>query len=365
MSLTIQNFRSITSGTLPAGLAAGQIAFNTRDRFMFIGDGTNQITVEGTALSNGDTAYGRITYTTIPTVSTTGYQIVDLDHQSISGSTQVVSVDDSKFGSPNAGTTITDALVLAQGQAAATPADSLQPGDQIIYTSAVSNPAGGAYVIANANPGPGVKAIKISAGVADASTQVKGIVQLATATQVDPTQGAPAAAATVATAQQLHALAQLVQGLQAGTTQLGTYNPTASNGQIATVNATGGTTRGFTTNAKIKGNAGTALAGDWFLVTQSGTISGEDDVNGTAVAGDHIVYDGGHWHLVSLGDGLTQILHGLGDVYDTNAITATSGDLAASTGSNTKGLLFRDSSVADGDPSAYRLANVIDLGTYG
>jgi len=78
-------------------------------------------------------------------------------------------------------------------------------------------------------------------------------------------------------------------------------------------------------------------------------------LNAAVQAGDHLAYDGAIWHIVSLGAGLSQVLHGLSDVSDATVQTV----------GNQKGVLIRDGGVsADGAAGAYKLADVIDLGTY-
>ena len=76
---------------------------------------------------------------------------------------------------------------------------------------------------------------------------------------------------------------------------------------------------------------------------------------GTPVAGvdpGSYVYDGAALQMASS----PAMLHTLSDVTDTNVVTVSA--------ASTKGILVRDSSVADGAASAYKLVSVLDLGSF-
>jgi hypothetical protein len=159
------------------------------------------------------------------------------------------------------------------------------------------------------------------------------------------------------------ALAELVAGLATGSNLLGTYDAgAAGGGSIATVTAgaSGGGRAGFAVAAKIAAGSG-MKEGDYFLVTKAGTVTGETPatLNVAMNANDHIVYDGATWHLVSSGvvAGAAFAVHSAADVSDTTVASVTS--------ANQKGVLVRDSGVAaDGTAAAYKLVNVLDLGTF-
>ncbi len=193
----------------------------------------------------------------------------------------------------------------------------------------------------------------------------KGVVYLARDTDVKPAAQAGATAPdglAVATAAQVKALAELVAGLATGSTSLGTYDASVGGGQIKSVTtaATGGTPAraGFTVGGKV--SAGSNMAeGDYFLVVKGGTVTGDAaPLNVALNANDHIVYDGAAWHVVASGvvASSSSSVHSANDVSDSAIATMTA--------VNQKGLLVRDNSIADGAAAAYKLANVLDLGTF-
>jgi hypothetical protein len=99
--------------------------------------------------------------------------------------------------------------------------------------------------------------------------------------------------------------------------------------------------------------------GDYFLVTKAGTVTGDaPNLNVALNANDHIVYDGAAWRVVSSGvvGTSTNTVHSAGDVADGTVVQVTS--------ANQKGVLVRDNSIADGVAAAYKLVNVLDLGTF-
>ena len=56
MSPVLQQLRTSSATKLPASLEAGQIAFNLANHWILIGDGSSDVTVDGTALAYGTTA---------------------------------------------------------------------------------------------------------------------------------------------------------------------------------------------------------------------------------------------------------------------------------------------------------------------
>ena len=349
MALTIQQLRTTNSANLPTGLEPGQIAFNIPNRWMCVGNGTNGITANGVALSAGNKTVLGVAGVTVPAAGAgKGYNIVQLDNVA---TTSVVSVSNTDVVAET-GTALQQIYSAAQKKT--NPINSLKSGDQIIVTDGANQ---GAYV------SDGTKAVQLSSGVAKATTRAAGNtggtlggVYLANNTDVaetaSPGQTAPDPSA-VATAAQLKALTDRVGALTTGTANLGTY--AAATG-VATVN-TSGTARGYSAGNKVSAVGKTATAGDFFLVTAAGTIAGETQtsLNVAVHAGDHLAFDGSVWHVVSLGSGISALLTGLGDVAD-KAIAKVG---------NQKGVLIRDGGVAaDGTAGAYKLADVIDLGSF-
>ena len=100
--------------------------------------------------------------------------------------------------------------------------------------------------------------------------------------------------------------------------------------------------------------------GDYLLVVKPGTVTGETpaSLNVAMNANDHIVYDGAAWRLVSSGvvAGTAFSVHAASDVSDTAVVSVTS--------ANQKGVLVRDNAITDGVAAAYKLVNVLDLGTF-
>ena len=408
MALTIQQLRSNTSGRLPAALEAGQFAVSLADDFLFVGDGTDTVKIinpNGTNqivtqpwVTGGGTVYGKTP--TVPTIATgKGYIIYDL-HTGESGGVFtgaaaptspapvagdlwmdtttannpiLKTYDGSSWipihkegnvftqttlqvdGATGADTSAKITQSLIDNVAAVTGASDLNVGDTAIVTGTLVNTTGEGNFIYD-----GSNWIQQSASTPDASTAAKGVAQLAEDAVVLPT-GAPGATAVpagpiVATAQQLKALADQVQGLATGAAFLGTYDGGTGNGQIDTA-STAGVSAGFANGTKIGGT--TPDVGDYFIVINGGTVTGETDtaLNVTLTAGDRLTWLGSGWVVIqsaSLNTGAT--LHSLDDVVDSTAsIVATT---------NHKGLLLRDSGVADGLPGAYKLIDVIDLGTF-
>jgi hypothetical protein len=349
MAITIQQLRTTNSANLPTALDPGQIAFNLPNRWMCVGNGSNGVTANGVAVSAGNKTVMGVGGVTIPAVATgKGYNIVQLDNNS---TTAVISVSNTDV-TAETGTPLQQIYLAAQKKTV--PANSLKSGDQIIVTD---GPNQGAYV------SDGTKAVQLSSGIAKATVRAAGNtggtlggVYLANDSDVAETastgQTSPDPSA-VATGAQLKALADRVGALTTGTSNLGTYAATTG---VATVNTTG-TARGYAAGNKVSAAGKNPVAGDFFLITTAGTIAGETQasLNVAVGAGDHLAFDGSVWHVVSLGSGVAPLLTGLADVADKTVVTV----------GNQKGVLIRDGGVAtDGDPSAYKLANVIDLGTF-
>jgi hypothetical protein len=347
--LTIQQLRTTNSANLPTALEPGQIAFNIPNRWMCVGNGTNVVTANGTTITAGNKTVLGVAGVTVPAVAASkGYNIVQLDNNA---TTAVISVSNTDV-TAETGTALQQIYLAAQKKT--TPINSLKSGDQIIVTDGANQ---GAYV------SDGTKAVQLSSGIAAATVRAAGNtggtlggVYLANNSDVAETASAGQTApdpSAVATAAQLKSLADRVGALTTGTANLGTYNPTTG---VATVN-TSGTARTYAAGNKVSAAGKNPVAGDFFLITTAGTIAGETQasLNVAVQAGDHLAFDGSVWHVVSLGSGLAQLLTGLGDVADT----------AIATVGNQKGVLIRDGGVAaDGAAGAYKLANVIDLGTF-
>ena len=192
----------------------------------------------------------------------------------------------------------------------------------------------------------------------------KGVVYLARDSDVKPASASGTApdALAVSTAGQVKALATVVAAMATGSALLGTYDASASGGQIKTVTATAtaGTPAraGFTVGGKINGGSN-AVEGDYFLVVKAGTVAGDATTLNKAInANDHLVFDGAVWHVIESGvvAAAAFSIHSAADVADAA--------IAAVTPADQKGLLVRDASVADGLAGAYKLADVIDAGTF-
>jgi hypothetical protein len=160
----------------------------------------------------------------------------------------------------------------------------------------------------------------------------------------------------------MKALATLVAALTTGSALLGTYDASTGGGVIKTLTATAtaGTPAraGFALAGKINSGSN-AVEGDYFLVVKAGTVTGDAATLNKAIqANDHIVYDGAIWHVIESGvvAAAAFSVHAAADVSDSA--------VAAVTPANQKGLLVRDASVADGLVGAYKLADVIDAGTF-
>jgi hypothetical protein len=247
-------------------------------------------------------------------------------------------------------------------------AANLQSGDQLIVTAGTGSPYAdapiGSYIWDGRNwvvSGAGVPDATARTGTANGGTGgVKGAVYLARNSDVAET-GATGSTTpdplAVATAAQVKALADLVGGLTTGTTLLGTYD--AGTGQIAAVTAAasaGGRT-GFAVGAKINAGSG-QQEGDYFIVSKPGTPTGDAaPINVALNANDHIVFTGAAYHVIASGVIASSVsVHSCVDVADT-----TVGSVSAT---NTKGLLVRDGSINDGLPNAWKLVDVLDLGTF-
>lgn len=208
------------------------------------------------------------------------------------------------------------------------------------------------------------------AGLPDASARtgtgasgtggVKGVVYLARDSDVKETGAAGSTTPdplAVATAAQLKTVNDLIGTLTTGVNLLGTYD--ASGSAIASVNGTAaaGGRAGFAAAAKISAGSG-QQEGDYFLVSKDGTPTGDAaPINVALNANDHIVWTGAAWHVIASGvvKGSTSV-HSCTDVSDATVQTVTA--------ANIKGLLVRDVTVADGLPNAYKLVDVLDLGTF-
>ena len=124
--------------------------------------------------------------------------------------------------------------------------------------------------------------------------------------------------------------------------------------------ATGG--RANLANGDPLSGATGLIAGDYFMIATAGTPTGltgaAATLNGKAfTVGDQVVYDGAEWREFTSPPPPSNTLHGLSDVDD----AATAAVVAA----DVKGLLVRDGSVAaDGSPGAYKLVEVLDLGSF-
>lgn len=370
MAAVVQQLRTTDASKVPAGLEPGQVAFNLANSWMFVGNGTADILIDGaapTAYSATRSVFG-VAGIAIPAkpAAGKGYEIFELDPTI--PTPHVYSITDDLVNAA-AGVGLTPkanaALITAT---AITSAADLGQGDTLVITAGTGSPFAaaplGSYVWDGAKwvptGGSSPDATAHTAGSAGTGTGgVKGVVYLARATDVLETGAATATTPdplAVATAAQLKALADRVGTLATGHALLGTYDGSTSG--IKTVNPTAsvGGRAGFAVAAKISAGTG-MLAGDYFVVSDAGTIAGDTvNINQAVNVGDQILYDGAAWHVLAAGSAGGDTLHGLADVADSAVATVA--------GTDVKGLLVRDNTIADGLPGAYKLISVLDLGTF-
>lgn len=411
MAATVQQLRTTSAANLPLKLAAGQIAFNLANKWLLVGIGGDDILVAGKAL----TAYGS-TQTILGVLNVTvpakpvggGYEIFDLEGAGIAtGSTIPAAsaanagqlfVNTSNPSSPQllisngtafvgvsrppsvysltdkevhdaAGAGITDkgnAALTAKGGGFAV--GNLQSGDVLLIAAGTGSPYAdaplGQYLWDGSNwvlAGAGVPDATARTGTGSGGTGgVRGVVYLARDSDVAETGAAGSTVPdplAVATATQVKRLTDLIGTLTGGVALLGTYD--ASTSAIASVNGTAsaGGRGGFTVGGKISGGTD-PIEGDFFIVSKAGTPTGDAaPINVALNANDHVVWTGSAWHVVSAGVDIGPVsLHSCVDVSDSA--------VAAVTAANVKGLLVRDSSVADGLANAYKLVEVLDLGQF-
>jgi hypothetical protein len=408
VAVTLQHLRTNTATKIPTSLAAGQVAFNLANGWLFVGNGGNDILVKGVAVAgygttatvmgvpgvavpakptgNGYEIYqlggaGVSTGGTLPGTPTVGQVFVDT---SVSGKPAmlvwngsawvppvnppaVYALSDAEYTAAAGGGV--DAKTLAAltakviGTKAAGTAPTLHSGDTLIIGGAGAD--AGTYIYNGTGwtkSGGSLPDATDRGGTGTAGT--KGVVYLARDSDVKPASASGTApdALAVATASQVKALATVVAAMATGSALLGTYDASVGGGQIKTVTATAtaGTPAraGFIIGGKI--NAGSnAVEGDYFLVVKAGTVTGDAATLNKAIqANDHLVYDGATWHVIESGvvAAAPFAIHSAADVAD--------GAVAVVTTANQKGLLVRDASVADGLAGAYKLADVIDAGTF-
>ena len=414
MAATVQQLRTTSATAIPAKLAPGQIAFSLANNWMFVGVDGADILVHGKALASA--AYGT-TQTILGKANVSvpakpsaggGYEIFDLrgggiDHGGAvptanASNVGALFVDTSTAGSPKLlisnGTSFTSvarppklysltdkevhdaagAAFTAKANAGLTTKVSgyktteLQTGDELLVTANAAGPYTdaplGQYIWDGTTwhlAGGQVPDATARTGTANVGTGgVKGAVYLARDSDVAETGASGSTTPdplAVVKASQFKTLNDLVGTLTSGVAMLGTYDASAS--QIAHLNATataGGRT-GLAQNGKL--SAGSALKeGDFFLVSKAGTPTGDAaEVNVALNANDHLVWTGVKWHVVNAGYDVGPItLHSCADVADGAVATVTTAHL--------KGILVRDSSVADGLANAYKLVDTLDLGTF-
>lgn len=412
MAAKVQQLRTTSAGKIPDSLEIGQIAFNLANKWMFVGVGGADILVHNKAL----TAYGGtqtilgVPNVTVPAkpAANKGYEIFDLEGAGITsgaatpaataanagtlfintataGAPQLLISNGTAFvpvAKPPSVHSLTDkevhdaagggftakanAALVTKGSGFA--AANLQSGDQLIVTAGTGGPYTdaplGSYIWDGTNwvvAGAGVPDATARTGTGAGGTGgVKGVVYLARDTDVAET-GATGSTTpdplAVATAAQVKALADLLGGLITGSTLLGTYDGSTGLIASATAAAAAGGRAGFTVGANISAGTG-QQEGDYFIVSKAGTPTGDAaPINVALNANDHIVYTGAAYHVIASGViASTVSLHSCVDVSDAAVGTVTS--------ANTKGLLVRDSSVADGLPNAWKLVDVVDLGTF-
>jgi hypothetical protein len=408
MAVTLQHLRTSTATKIPSGLAAGQVAFNLANGWLCVGTGGDDILVKDVAVaaySTTATIFG-VASVAIPAKPTgKGYEIYQLAGGGVStGAMRPTSpavgqvfIDTSVSGKPamvvwngsawvppinppavfalsdpeytGAAGAGVDAKALAAltakviGAKPAGTAPALHSGDTLIVGGASAD--AGTYIY------NGSGWTKSGGNLPDATDRgatgtagTKGVVYLARDTDVKPASASGTApdALAVATAGQVKALATVVAAMATGSALLGTYDASTGGGQIKTVTgtATAGTPAraGFIVGGKINGGSN-AVEGDYFLVVKAGTVAGDATTLNKAVnANDHLVYDGATWHVIESGvvASAAFAIHSAADVADAT--------VAAVTPVNQKGLLVRDASVADGLAGAYKLADVIDAGTF-
>lgn len=412
MTAVIQQYRTDTSTKIPASLLPGQIAFNLANRWMFIGVGGDDILVAGKVLPGygGTQTILGVANVVVPAKPTAkGYEIVSLDggngismgavtpaataanagqlfvNTSVAGAPQLLMSTGTSWvptSRPPAVYSLTDTQlnagtgsgVTAKANAALTTkgggfaASSLQSGDELLVSAGTGSP------YANAPIGQylwdGTSWVLAGAGLPDATERtgtgaggtggVKGVVYLARDSDVAETGAAGATTPdplAVVKASQLKTTNDLIGGLITGATLLGTYDASASSIAHANATATAQGRAGFADGAKISAGSG-QKEGDYFIVSKAGTPTGDAaPVNVALNANDHIVWTGAVWHVVASGVIASAMsIHGCGDVADAAVGTVTA--------ANTKGLLVRDSTIADGLPNAYKLVDTLDLGTF-
>ena len=376
MTVVVQQLRTTSATALPASLEPGQLAVNLANGWILMGDGSNGVSAAGVGLTAGASTIFGVAGVVVPAAPAAGkgYEIYELKNPP--ASVRIFSATGAQLDAANGGTGTMTVRTTAYLVAATTPpadqikaAGDLRSGDTVVISGGTAGSPGGSYVWdgsswlltggalpdATARTGTGASGIGGS----------KGVVYLARPTDVLPAAQAGATAPdglAVATAAQVKALAELVAGMATGSTSLGTYDASAGGGQIRSVTSavTGGTPprAGFTVNGKI--SAGSNMKeGDYFLVTKAGTVTGDaPNLNVALNANDHIVYDGAAWRVVSSGvvASATNTVHSAGDVADGTVVQVTS--------ANQKGVLVRDNTIADGVAAAYKLVDVLDLGTF-
>jgi hypothetical protein len=376
MTVVVQQLRTTSATALPVSLQPGQLALNLANGWILMGDGSNGISAAGVGLAAGTNTIFGVAGVVVPAAPAAGlgYEIYELKNPP--ASVRIFSGTGTQLDAANGGTGTMTVRTTAYLVASTTPpadqikaAGDLRSGDTIVVSGGTTGSPGGSYVWDGSSwllTGGALPDATARTGTGASGTGgTKGVVYLARDTDVKPAAQAGATAPdglAVATAAQVKALAELVAGLATGSTSLGTYDASVGGGQIKSVTtaATGGTPAraGFTVGGKV--SAGSNMAeGDYFLVVKGGTVTGDAaPLNVALNANDHIVYDGAAWHVVASGvvASSSSSVHSANDVSDSAIATMTA--------VNQKGLLVRDNSIADGAAAAYKLANVLDLGTF-
>jgi len=376
MTVVVQQLRTTSATALPASLEPGQLAVNLANGWIMVGDGSNGVSAAGSPLTAGTATVFGVAGVVVPATPPAGkgYEIYELKNPP--ASVRIFSGTGTAIDAAAGGTGTVSARTTAYLVASTTPpanqinsAADLRSGDTIVVSGGTAGSPGGSYVWDGSSwllTGGALPDATARTGTGASGTGgTKGVVYLARDTDVKPAAQAGATAPdglAVATAAQVKALAELVAGLATGSTSLGTYDASAGGGQIASVTAaaTGGTPArtGFTVGGKI--SAGSNMKeGDYFLVVKGGTVTSDAaSINGALGANDHIVYDGATWHVVSSGVVASSAasIHSSTDVSDDTVVKVAS--------ANQKGVLVRDSSIADGVAAAYKLTDTLDLGTY-
>lgn len=409
MTAIVQNLRTSSSTALPTGLAPGQQAFNLANDWLMVGNNTADITVNGAVLA----AYGTTaTICGVPNVvipakpaAGTGYEVFELQNIRKGSTNPTASANNVGELFINTATASSPRLLISNGSAfvpvsvppqiysltdkqihdaagsgftakanaalaAANPGfvvTDLQSGDQLL----VGAGTGGPYVDApiGSYVWDGTNWAQAGAGIPDATARTgtgaggtggtKGVVYLARDSDIQETGSSGATVPdplAVATAAQVKSVVDMVAGLMIGSTLLGTYDASTSALASVTSAASAGGRTGIVVGAKI--NAGTGYKeGDFFLISVSGTVAGDDaDINGVRHANDHVVWTGTNWQVISGGHSGGFTITAAADVDDDAVRTVTP--------ANQQGLLVRDGSVADGMPAAYKLVDTLDLGTF-